>query len=258
LAKQQWSSGKIGPSGCSYPGEVQYQQARLRHPNLTAMIPQGAGPTKYRYFGVTRGGVLELAVTAGWFYIQGTKIFYRPPPGLSREQYLETLDLFNPAPILPDKDLTVFWNTLPIVDILKKAKGPPSDYEAVASHPPGDVWWDSLGYVRDDDRFDVPALHINSWYDMGVAETLKLFNLLATNAESARGRDHQYAVISPTVHCASERMTEHTVVGDRDLGDARFDYWDLYVRWFDHWLRGADNGVTSRPKLAYYAMGRNR
>src|SRR5262249_14976757 len=105
---------------------------------------------------------------------------------------------------------------------------------------------------------DVPALHINSWYDMGVAETLKLFNLLATNAESARGRDHQYAVISPTVHCASERMTEHTVVGDRDLGDARFDYWDLYVRWFDHWLRGADNGVTSRPKPTYYAMGKNR
>jgi uncharacterized protein len=258
LAKQPWSSGKIGTYGCSYLGEVQYQQARLRHPNLIAMIPQGAGPTKYRYFGVTSGGVLELAVTAGWFYIQGTKVFYRPPPGLSREQYLETLDLFNPAPILPEKDLTVFWNTLPIVDVLKKAKGPPSDYEAVASHPPGDLWWDSLGYVRDDDRFDVPALHVNSWYDMGVAETLKLFNLLSTNAESARGRDHQYAVISPTVHCSSERMTEHTVVGDRDMGDARFDYWDLYLRWFDHWLRGADNGVTSRPKLTYYAMGRNR
>jgi hypothetical protein len=258
LAKQPWSTGKIGTYGCSYLGEVQYQQARLRHPALTAMIPQGAGPTKYRYFGVTSGGVLELAVTAGWFYIQGTKVFYRPPAGLSREQYLETLDLFNPAPILPDKDLTVFWKTLPIVDILKKAKGPPSDYEAVASHAPGDVWWDSLGYVRDDDRFDVPALHINSWYDMGVAETLKLFNLLSTNAVTTVGRDHQYAVISPVTHCTSERMTEHTVVGDRDMGDPRLDYWSLYLRWFDHWLKGADNGVATMPKLKFYEMGRNR
>ncbi len=258
LAKQPWSTGKIGTYGCSYLGEVQYQQARLRHPNLTAMIPQGAGPTKYRYFGVTSGGVLELAITSGWFYRQGTKNFYRPPPGMSREEYLETLDLFNPAPDIPAKDLTGLWNTLPIVDFLKKAKGPPTDYEAVASHPPGDIWWDSLGYVRDDDRFDVPALHINSWYDMGVAETLKLFNLLATNAEGPRGRDHQYAVISPTTHCVSENMTEHTVVGDRDLGDPRFDYWNLYLRWFDHWLLGLDNGVTQIPKFQFYEMGRDR
>ncbi|MFN0180868.1 MAG: CocE/NonD family hydrolase [Gemmatimonadales bacterium] len=258
VSKQPWSTGKVGTYGCSYLGEVQYQQARLRHPNLTAMIPQGAGPTKYRYFGVTSGGVLELAVTSGWFYTQGTKVFYRPPPGLSREHFLETLDLFNPAPTLPTIDLNALWKTLPVVDILKKAKAPPTEYEAVASHGPGDPWWDSLGYVRDDDRFDVPALHINSWYDMGVAETLELFNLLATNAETARGRDNQYAVISPTTHCVSERMTERTVVGERDLGDARFDYWNLYLQWFDHWLKGADNGVTARPKLQLYAMGRNQ
>jgi putative CocE/NonD family hydrolase len=258
LAKQPWSTGKIGTYGCSYLGEVQYQQAKLRHPALTAMIPQGAGPTKYRYFGVTSGGVLELAVTAGWFYIQGTKFFYRPPAHMSREQYLETLDLFNPAPILPAKDLTVYWNTLPIVDVLKKAKGPPSEYEAVASHAPGDPWWEKLGYIRDDDRFDVPALHVNSWYDMGVAETLKLFNLLRTNAESPLGRDNQFAIVSPTTHCVSERMTAHTMVGDRDLGDPRFDYWSLYLRWFDHWLKGADNGVTREPKLRFYEMGRNR
>jgi len=258
LAKHPRSTGKIGTYGCSYLGEVQYQQARLRHPNLTAMIPQGAGPTKYRYFGVTSGGALELAVTAGWFYIQGTNVFYRPPAGMSREEFLETVDLFNPAPLLPDKDLTGFWRTLPIVDILRKAGGPPSDYRAVASHGPGDVWWDSLGYVRDDDRFDVPALHINSWYDMGVAETIKLFNLLRTNAESPRGRDNQYAVISPVTHCLSERMTAPTIVGDRDMGDARFDYWNLYVKWFDHWLKGVDNGVTRMPKMQFYEMGRNR
>ncbi|NIP35585.1 MAG: hypothetical protein GWN18_11545, partial [Thermoplasmata archaeon] len=60
------------------------------------------------------------------------------------------------------------------------------------------------GYVQPTDRFDVPALHVNSWYDLGVNETLKLFNLLRENAESERGRDHQYAIISPTDHCTSE------------------------------------------------------
>jgi hypothetical protein len=47
------------------------------------------------------------------------------------------------------------------------------------------------------------------------------------------------------------------VVGTRQLGDARFNYYDLYLRWFDHWLRGDDNAVTRRPKLQIYVMGAN-
>ena len=37
-------------------------------------------------------------------------------------------------------------------------------------HEPGDPWWDQIGYVTPEDRFDVPALHVNSWYDLGVNE----------------------------------------------------------------------------------------
>jgi uncharacterized protein len=105
----------------------------------------------------------------------------------------------------------------------------------------------------------VPALHIGSWYDFGVAEVLLEFNMLRTNAESALARDNQFAVISPTNHCQSETGTsEHTVVGGRDLGDARFQYYALYLKWFDHWLKGIDNGVTKQPKLMLYVMGKNQ
>ena len=43
----------------------------------------------------------------------------------------------------------------------------------------------------------------------------------AGHAESDRGGAHQFAILSPTTHCMSERATEHTVVGDIDFGDAR-------------------------------------
>ncbi len=42
------------------------------------------------------------------------------------------------------------------------------------------------------------------------------------------------------------------------MGDARFGYYDLYLRWFDHWLKGIDNGVTNMPKVRVYVMGANR
>lgn len=258
LAAQPWSTGKVGTYGCSYLGEAQYLQAKLRSPHVAAMVPQGAGPTKYRYFGVTDGGAFELAAAFGWMRLFGSKVYLRPPPGAGSDFYARLGLYFNPAPVLPKISYREMLASLPVIEMMKKAGGLPTDFEDILSHGPGDPWWDTLGYIKDTDRFDVPALHINSWYDFGVGETLKLFNLLRTNAESARARDHQFAVISPTTHCQSERVAEKTVVGQRDLGDAQFDYWGLYLRWFDYWLKGTDNGVTRLPKLQIYVMGKNQ
>jgi hypothetical protein len=86
-------------------------------------------------------------------------------------------------------------------------------------------------------------------------ETLELFELMSRNS-GARGRDHQFGIVAPTMHCRAEEATEKTVVGEREMGDPRLDYYGLYLRWFDHWLKGIESGVTSMPKLQLYAMGR--
>jgi uncharacterized protein len=53
--------------------------------------------------------------------------------------------------------------------------------------------------------------------------------------------------------------TEHTVVGERDRGDARMDYEALTFGWFDHFLKGHDNGILKRtPKVQCYTMGLNK
>lgn len=260
---QPWSNGNVGTFGCSYLGEVQIQQAKLRNPYLKAMIPQAAGGAVgsagglYHYFGGMHGGVNEIAPAVGWFYGSGSKVFFRPPPGLSREDFLEIREYFNPAPKLEGINFKEIWFSLPVVDMLKKAGAPPTDFEDYISHPPGDPWWDDFAYIKDVDRFDVPALHINSWYDYGVADTLFLFNLFQKNAESERCRENQYVIISPTAHCQSESVPEKKIVGERDMGDARFPYWDTYVRWFDYWLKGEKNGITDMSKVHIYVMGKN-
>jgi uncharacterized protein len=237
MAAQPWSTGKIGTYGCSNLGEIQVQLAKLRSPDQTAMIPLAAGGA-YSYAGLMTSGVMELAMAAGWFRTHGDKE--------------------HPVTSPPRIDLDKWWWTLPAIDLLKVAGMPSTDWEGFVSHEPGDPWWDQFGYVDSRHRFDVPALQVCSWYDSVVKETLDLFNLLRTNAESARARDNQFVIISPTTHCKSEAATEHTIVGKRDLGDARFDYWGTYVRWFDHWLKGTDNGVTRMAKVQIYVMGENR
>ena len=265
LAAQPWSNGRVGTYGCSSPGDYQMFQATLRNPHHAAMIPQATGGAvgsaggRYRYFGLINGGAVELALGFGWFRGSGNKIYYAPPPEMDRGEWLASDDAqyFDPAPDLPDIDHAEIWPSLPIADMMSKGRTPPTDWQRVVSTPLTDPWWDQFHYLTDEDHFDVPALFINSWYDYGVAETLYEFNLLQRNSETARARDSQFVIISPTTHCGSERTTEHTVVGERDLGDPRKDFWRIYVDWFDHWLGGADNGITSMPKVQYYLMGKN-
>jgi uncharacterized protein len=255
LATQPWSNGKIGTYGCSYLGDTQVLQAKVRNPHHTAMIPQAAGSSiHYRYFGTIDGGALELAGGLGWFRGSGSKRYLKYPDDMAADvrRYFEI------GPVLPPiADYRPIWNSLPVVDMMRRAGGPPSDFEAFVSHAPGDPWWDQFGYIKPGDRFDVPSLQVNSWYDFGIAETLQQFTQFRVNALSARARDHQYIIVSPTEHCRSEAATERTMVGKRELGDARFGYWDVYLRWFEHWLKGVDNGVTSMPKVRLYVMGRN-
>lgn len=240
IVKQPWANGKIGTYGCSYLGEVQYLLAKMRHPNHTAMIPQSAsgatGPAGgyYTDFGAYDGGAFLLSTAFGWFGYAGSRVKNSPPPR--------------------NVDFVTLLRSLPTIEMGRKAGYAPSELEDFLSHPPGDPWWNSKGYLRDDDRFNTPAIHVNSWLDVTPEQTLYDFNLMRRNAATPAARDNQFVIMSPTTHCASESAAEHTKVGDMDVGDARLGYWKIYLDWFDHWLKGVDNGVTGRPKVTFYVM----
>jgi hypothetical protein len=88
-------------------------------------------------------------------------------------------------------------------------------------------------------------------------------NLAAYNhvRNTARGEaaGQQYAIIAPTLHCSYKRATENTVVGERSVGDARYDYDGLTYGWFDVFLKGEKSALLDTlPRVRYYTMGINR
>jgi uncharacterized protein len=257
IAAQPWTTGKVGTYGCSYQGEDQVQLAALRHPSHAAAIPQAAGGIM-TYFGAWNGGANELVSLIGWFRTAGAKLHPKLSPDLRREEYLAHAPYFNFGVTVPQISVRTLSDMLPISTITEVVGSPPNDWRDFVSHPPEDPFWKKFGYVEPSDSFDVPALHVNSWYDPAPGWTGALFNQMIANGGS-RGRDGQYLLFSPAPHCGSEAgAAERTVVGERDLGDTRFPWFALYLKWFDHWLKGADNGVTAMPKVQYYAMGRNK
>ncbi|MFQ5983623.1 MAG: CocE/NonD family hydrolase, partial [Woeseiaceae bacterium] len=265
LTDQPWSNKRVGTFGCSYTGDTQVVLATTRHRHHVAAMPM-ASTTGYYAHGRPwvsfDGGAFELAQTAGWFSRSGSEVVYGPPAWVDREAWFrsEASKLVRKS-AGRENDIAYFpfiW-TLPIIDILKKSDSPPTQFENFVSNNPESPYFKELEWANENDRFDTPMLFVDSWYDYGVAEALELWNLARRNSVSAKSRDNQFIIIAPTKHCAyiNGPGSERLIVGERDLGDARLDYLGIQARWYDYWLRGADNGITDMPKVQYYLMGKN-
>jgi len=86
-----------------------------------------------------------------------------------------------------------------------------------------------------------------------------LVNHIRASAKDPEVAANQFAVIAPVTHCAFFGGSEEMMVGELNVGDARYDYEGLIYRWFDYWLKGEKNGVVKEtPKFQYYTMGLNK
>lgn len=273
LSAQPWSNGKVGTLGCSSTAEWQMAVASLGHPAHAAMVPQGfgAGVGRVGPFHEQgnwyRGGAIQMLFIA-WLY--GNQNNQRPmfPAALPRDDLIRLARYFDLAPQMPPVDWARALAHLPVQDILRNVQGPRgvfADSMPVATggrmvqRTPNDPAWYRGGLYHDSMPFNVPSLWFMSWYDVSTAPNLELFNHARRNATDPAVRDQQYAVIAPVAHCAFTRATERTIVGERDLGDARYDYDGLIYGWFDHFLKGQANGLLDTlPRVRYYTMGLNR
>ena len=263
MAAQPWSNGKVATVGCSSTAEWQMAVASMDHPAHTTLVAQGFGAgvgrigNWYEQGNWYRGGAEQMLFFA-WLY--GVQTGIRPmfPPNLTQEQLAQVSRYFDLAPEMPPVDWSQGLKHLPPVDILRNAQGNTGPFEDMIKRKPNDPKWYQGGLYHDDMPFDKPAIWFMSWYDVSTGPNLALFNHVLKNAASPEARANQYAVIAPTTHCGYTRATENTAVGERSVGDARWDYDALVYGWLDHFLKGQDNGLLDTlPRVRYYTMGSN-
>ncbi len=268
IAAQPWSNGKVGTIGCSSSAEWQLALAAADHPAHAAMIPMasGAGIGRVGPFHEQgnwyRGGVFQMLFSVWLYSVQNTQ---RPsfPSGLDREDLVRLSRYFDLAPEMPDVDWGEGLSHLPLVEIMEQVEGPKGMFAEFVSRTPGDPAWYEGGLYHDHEPFGVPSLWMNSWYDVSIGPNLALYNHVRSNAEDPEVAENQYLVIAPTTHCGFLRTKEETIVGERNMGDARLEYKELIYGWFDTWLKDEDqdedNGFLSEtPKVQYYTMGMNK
>jgi len=259
LAQQPWSNGRIGTFGCSYEGEVQHMLARRRHPNHKAAVIQGDSAFQgypITGLGFRQNGAIELAAALSWNVESGSGYYYGPPAGVDRQNWFRSpwAKLYRVGYEIPSYDPAAILRELPIIGLSDRIGAPPNEFRNWVKEPPGSAYWRRQGGFTARDRFAVPALHMTSWYDFTFSPSTA-FEIYKKNAVTPEVREQQYLLIGPGTHCKNEQLSEHTIVGARDLGDARYDLRGLYLDWFDHWLKQRDSAATAQPKVQFYVMG---
>lgn len=137
----------------------------------------------------------------------------------------------------------------------KAARVPEHNRELLAewfTHPTYDSYWADEDCTRFFDKMNVPCFTIGSWYDF----------MCVGSVDSYVGRQHhggplsrgtQQLLIGPWLH---GRFKETNVSNDLTYPEnAKFPMEAHMFRWFDHYLKGIDNGVERDPTVRYYVMG---
>ena len=277
MTHQPWSNGKVGTTGCSSTAEWQGAVVALNNPGYAAFNVQGFGAgvgrvgPYYEQGNWYRGGAVQM-LFIDW--LEGEQNQVRPmfPPNTSQEDLIRASKTFDLAQHNPPVDWAkAFW-VLPETNLISDHDGPHGIFAdsmpvatggAMIKRAPNDPAWYRGGLYHDNMKINVPGLWFMSWYDVSVGPNLEMYNIVRKTAKGAAA-NQQWAIIAPTGHCGYSRATEHTMVGDRDMGDARFNnmasgYQDIMYEFFDRFLKGTNDGVMDTlPKIHYYTMGSNK
>jgi hypothetical protein len=271
IATQAWSNGKVGTTGCSSTAEYQMAIAAMGHPGFAAMNVQGFGAgvgrvkPYYEQGNWYRGGAIQMLFIT-WLYGEQNQLRPMFPATMSQEDLIKASKYFDLAPRQPSVDWSkALWH-LPVQDILKAVDGPKGIFAdampvdtggRMVQRTPNDPAWYKGGLSHDDKTINVPGLWFMSWYDVSVGPNLALYNHVRSTARPEVA-NQQWAVIAPVAHCSYTRAQEQTVVGERDMGDARYDYNEVVYGFFDRFLKGeASERLDKLPKVTYFTMGSN-
>jgi predicted acyl esterase len=132
----------------------------------------------------------------------------------------------------------------------------PADNQALMAewfrHPTYDNYWRQEDCSLHFDRMNVPCFTIGSWYDfMNQGSIASFIGRQRAGGPNSRGK--QQLVIGPWLH---GRLNKKNRVGDLEYpSNATWPENDHIVRWFNHFLKGENNGVEREPTVRYYVMG---
>jgi putative CocE/NonD family hydrolase len=243
IARQPWSSGKVGTIGTSYVGGTQHALA-LRRPNaLVTSIPVDAVSNPGRH-GIRNGGAFELRFW-NWIMLNSAKGSRASKDPETRKQLEEMVD--NRRKYL--LNLPLRKGTTPL-----RLSPESEDWLTEAmKHGSNDEFWDFTNVMDHADRYkDMPVYLVGGWYDSWALNTTTNFTSLTKAIQGP-----VYLLMGPWIHGQQGQHAHGQVEFGSDAAIADPLAWRL--EWYDHWMKGIENKVGREApfatKVRLFTMG---
>ncbi len=223
-AKLPKSNGKIGMVGRSNPGLYAWYAAIAAPPHLATIAPGVATADPLRI--VPYIDMVFSPTIIPWLCLTAVKETMSDISNINDVAGMKHLPVIDGAEVAGCKR-TKYWN----------------DW---FDHQRLDKYWHALSIEERLNRVKVPVLGMAGWHDdargttrnyVGI-DTLRNhpFQRMVMDAGAHKGIDYVWGDFGPT---------------------ARIDGRMLQLRWFDHYLKGIDNGVDKEPPVDIFVQGDN-
>jgi uncharacterized protein len=234
-AEQPWSNGRVVTYGASYLSFVQWLAAKSFNPSLKGIVSNVGLSDFYETF--HPGGAFLFGFASSW----GTLIDGR-------------IDQYQEIAFVPWANV---FQHLPVNHALSAAGRDPQFYSDWVMHPTYDRYWQQLRWDELYKDFDFPVLNIGGWYDVFQRGTIENFERMHGQGPSG-DRNKQMLIVGPWVHRSAATLHFDSQQGAVDFGpESSLDLRQMILHWFDHYVKGVDNGVDKELSVKVFTMGEN-
>lgn len=249
-AKLPFSTGKVGMFGMSYYGYTQLLAATKKPPHLEAIFPTMTMNDLRNGFNYRNGAyLLGLTETYALESIAPDMLNRKLDDPKEKNAAIRKLadylnqmkELYHFAPINQ-------WPPLKELDT--------ADYFfEQLTHPIEDEeYWNESSITDKYESLELPAYHLGGWYDCFTGPIISNYMGMKQTGQM------QKLLIGPWGHGDFSAVQGECFFGVHASGDwidLEEDVTDIHIRWFDHWLKGIDNGIDKEPPVKIFVMGIN-
>lgn len=239
VVSRAWSDGAVGAYGTSYTGTTAELLAAVNHPAVKAVIPGwsdfDAYPSPIRPYGLLARGFIET-----W----GDLV------GLMDDNDVEAMDV-GVRRVDEDED-----GSLLAAAVAEHAANPDVFQAVLATEyrddvVGGDQSWAEIGPIHWRDEIEasgVPMLVLVSWMDAGTADGALL--------RFRHFGNPQKVLILASTHGGAYHASPYSVSAEPLPPDPPVtEQMELRRLFFDHHLKGEDNGVDDWPSMRFFNLG---
>ena len=251
---QPWSDGNVGMYGTSYVGATQWLAAISAPPSLRAIAPAFTASDYYEGW-TYQGGAFQWGFMLNWVlpFLTSADLLRR-----NHRQPMPDFQVWADKTVAAIDGMNRTAMTLPLRDFPVNPEATPYFADWLA-HSTYDDYWQSRSIETRHDQVQVPAFNIAGYYDIFLSGSLRNYTGVKANGATEAARTGGRVLLGPWTHTtpplAQSGAVDFGVRAGQGPMPLSLDVDGETLRFFDLWLRGIDDGLSSEPPVRLYVMG---